>query len=473
MKPVFFPWTRVAACCVITLIVQNTLAAEDRFVAAEPGKLAFIHAQVVPMDREQVLPNHTVLVEADHILRVGPSADVEVPAGFTRIDATDRYLLPAFCDMHTHVLGEAWNILLPSEDRVSAADLDMESFLFPYIANGVTTIQVLSATADHLSLRESIARGETLGPRLVLAQMIDGPDKAWPPPLSTWVASPAEAGQAVHAAKEAGYDAIKAYSFLGPDSYDAIIDAARVAGIDVIGHVPMSLSVEHVVDRGQRLIAHSEELMKHAGGNFSKQRIDQYVRTIAGSETWIVPTLVTSHSIVAIFENPEKELSRPEARYFQHPMQQGVWSFIFQNLYTPIPEDQRQAIRSGFEEFQLPITRKLNERGVKLLAGTDTPLPSLVPGFALHRELEELVLAGLSPYQALRSSTTHPFEYLGEIDDAGTVQEGKLANLVLLKENPLLNISNSRKIEGVLVQGSWLSGGQLRERLELIAAAAR
>ncbi len=110
---------------------------------------------------------------------------------------------------------------------------------------------------------------------------------------------------------------------------------------------------------------------------------------------------------------------------------------------------------------------------MKLLAGTDAPLPTLVPGFALHRELEELVAIGLSPYEALRSSTTHPYEYLGEIDQAGTVEVGKQANLVLLEENPLADITHTRGIAGVVVQGRWLPGDQIRERMSRLAEGSQ
>jgi hypothetical protein len=424
------------------------------------------------MDRERVLPDQTVIVAVNRILEIGPTQSTEIPEGVTQIDATGRYLIPAFCDMHVHLLGDAWNIMLPPEAQIPIDDLDRASFLFPYVANGITTVQVLSATEDHIALRERIARGEILGPRLVLAKMIDGPDRAWPPPLSTWVASPAEASEAVLAANEAGYDAMKVYSFLDPASYEAIISTANEVGLDVIGHIPLALSVEHIVGAGQRLIAHSEEVMKHAEGDFSRERIDQLAQAIATSETWIVPTLVTTRNILALFDDLDAQLSRPEARYFRHPMQQGVWSFIIRNLYEPIPDAQRQGIRLGFERFQRPFTRALHDRGVRLLAGTDSPLPTLVPGFALHRELEELVAVGLSPYEALRSSTTHPFEYLGEIDEAGTVEVGKQANLVLLEENPLVDITHSRSIAGIVVQGRWLPGDRIRDRMSRLAGAS-
>ena len=463
-------WNRVTvSLCLVLAMATSGLSAETSRGHSQQENLAFVHASVIPMDRERVLSDQTVVVREGRIIEIGPTRSTTVPKGFTTIDATDRFLIPALCDLHVHLLGEAWNIVFPPDAQIQATDLDMDSFLFPYVANGVATVQVLSATADHIALRDRIRQGEILGPRLILAQMIDGPDRAWPPPLSTWVASPAEASAAVLEAKEAGYDSMKVYSFLDQASYDSIVATARKVDMDVIGHVPMALSVEYVLQSRQRLIVHSEEVMKHAGGDYSRENIESLAEAIAESETWIVPTLVTSRYILALFDDLEGQLSRPEARYVQHPMQQGVRSFIVQNLYQPIPEEQRQWIRDGFEQFQLPFTKALHERGVKLLAGTDSGLPTLVAGFALHRELEEFVNIGLTPYEALRTSTTHPFEYLGELDVAGTVQVGKRADLVLLRANPLIDISNTQKIDGVMIQGRWLSGKRIEEGLASLA----
>ena len=298
--------------------------------------VAFIHVTVVPMDAERVLRDHTVLVADGRITDVGPAASVKVPDHALRIDATGRYLLPALCDMHVHPLGEPWNAMLPPEARLATKDVPFERFLFPFVAQGVTTVQVLSATPDHLPLRVQIVQGELRGPRLILAPMIDGPGKAWPPPLSTWVSTAAEAEAAVRQAKAVGYDKIKVYSFLSREAYDAVVATARELGMDVIGHIPMSLSTEYVVDAGQKLIAHTEEVMKHAGGQFGADRIEYFADLMARREVWLTPTLITTRSILGVFADPEAHLSLPEAAYFQHPMERGVWSFIVEKLYREI-----------------------------------------------------------------------------------------------------------------------------------------
>ena len=102
------------------------------------------------------------------------------------------------------------------------------------------------------------------------------------------------------------------------------------------------------------------------------------------------------------------------------------------------------------------------------MAGSDTIIPGLVPGFALHRELEALVGVGLTPYEALRTATTRPFEYLGEIDRAGTIEVGKHSDMVLLDENPLKDISGASKVAGVLIRGRWIGTNEIKKRMKEI-----
>lgn len=431
--------------------------------------IAFIHAMVIPMDRERALSDHTVIVSDGKIIAVGPSSTVKVPTGALRVDATGRYLIPALCDMHVHMLGEAWNIMLAPDAQIASKDIPFEKLLFPYIANGVTTVQELFGTPEELELRKRINRGELLGPRFLLAKTIDGPKKAWPPPLTTWVASAREAEQAVRDAKAAGYDAIKVYSFLDRESYDTILSTAKELKMDVIGHVPMSVSVEYVLDAGQKMIAHSEEIAKHAKGDYSPARIDYFAETMAKSGVWMEPTLVTTHSLIELFDNSDKVPDWPELRYFRHPMQLGVWAFVTEKIYGPVPAQGRNSIRNDFYKFQRPLTKAFHDKGGKLMAASDTIIPGLVPGFALHRELKELVDVGLTPFEALRTSTTRPFEYLGEIDNAGTIEVGKRSDLVLLDENPLKDISGAAKVSGVLMRGRWIGTDEIKKRMKEIA----
>ena len=431
------------------------------------GPIAFVNVTVIPMDEERLVQGQTVIVKDGAITQMGPVSSTSVPAGATRIDGSGQYLIPALSDMHVHMEGEAFNMMLPPDARVSAEALDFSKFLFPYIANGVVTIGVMQALPEHVTLRDRIAGEEILGPRLILGRMIDGPERGWPPPFSTWVKTPAQARQAVIDAKKTGYDRIKVYSFLSQECYDSIITTAKELNMPVDGHIPVALSVEYILDAGQNVIAHAEEVMKHAGGDYSEERIDYFAEIIRESDTWITPTLVTTRAILALFDDPDRELARPEVRYLA-PMDLTIWSFLI-NRYQGFSVEHRASIREGFELFQQPFSKALHDAGGKLMSGTDTLLPGLVPGFALQRELEELVRVGLTPYEALRTSTSHPMEFLGELHQAGTVEIGKRANLILLQASPLKDISNIRSITGVMIQGRWYPRSYLDEGLEEIA----
>lgn len=293
--------------------------------------------------------------------------------------------------------------------------------------------------------------------------MIDGPGQAWPPPISVWVKNPDEARNAVVKAHQDGYDRIKVYSFLSKESYDTIIKTAGSLKMGVDGHIPVSLSVKYVLESGQDMIAHSEEVMKFAR-NFSDAQINYFAKIAARSKIWMTPTLITSRNIIAVLKDHKKEFSKPDTIYL-HPMSMGIWSFIYENLYKKMPEQIRQKVELGYTLFQGKFTKRVYDNGGRLLIGTDALIPSTVPGVSLHEELEELVSIGLTPYQALRISTTNAFEFLGELDKSGTISPGKTANLVLLEKNPLENISNTKTISGVLINGSWISKKEIQDKL--------
>lgn len=296
--------------------------------------------------------------------------------------------------------------------------------------------------------------------------MIDGAGKAWPPPISTWISNEEEARQVVIEAHELGYDHMKVYSFLDEASYKTILSTARELDMPVDGHIPLSVGVEGVIKGKQNMIAHSEEVMKFAS-EFSPEQVDYFSSLIAESDTWLTSSLVTNRNLIALLDHPDQELSKPGMEYL-HPQAMDIWSYIHQNMYAPIPEEHREYIRQGFESFQIPFVAEFYRKSGKLLAGTDALIPPTLPGSSLHDELVELVNAGLTPYEALRISCTNSHLSLGEMKQAGTIEPGKIANLVLLEENPLDDIAHTRTIVGVITQGRWIPKTQIDERLDEI-----
>ena len=171
----------------------------------------FEHVNVVPMTRNVVLSDYSVVVKNNKIERMGASSTIKTPKHAVRIDGRNKYMIPALSDMHVHLEGDAWNLMFPKEKKFTSDEIDFKDILFLYVANGITTIDVMFAFPEHLALREKIRKQELLGPRMVLSRMIDGAGKAWPPPLGVWINTPREAEDAVLEAHRQGYDRIKVY----------------------------------------------------------------------------------------------------------------------------------------------------------------------------------------------------------------------------------------------------------------------
>lgn len=428
--------------------------------------LALTHVNLIPMDRELILEDYTLIVRDGKIDRMGPASSIEIPDGAIEIDGTGKFLIPALSDMHVHLEGDAWNIMYPPELKFTPKEINYEDILFIYLAKGITTLQVMSAFPEHVALREKIKANQLLGPSLVLSRMIDGVGKAWPPPISTWIEGADQARSAVQNAYETGYDRIKVYSFLDKPSYDTIMKVAGLLKMPVDGHIPLSTSVEHIIASGQVMVAHSEEFMQFAP-DYKPETIHSMASQLAEGNVWLTATLITSRNLVNLFEHPDLEFSKPGTAKL-HPLGMGIWTYIYENLYKPIPESHQQYIKLSYETFQVPFVKDFFTCGGKLLSGSDVLIPSNLPGFTLHKELEELVNAGLTPYEALRVSTTNAHEFLDDLGQAGTIEPGKRASLVLLSANPLEDISNTTKIKGIIHQGRWISNAEIKSRLEQI-----
>jgi len=347
--------------------------------------------------------------------------------------------------------------------KFTADEIDYSDILFQYIANGITSIYVMSAFPEHIALRDSIKDHKILGPELILSRLIDGAGMAWPPPITTWVNNPEEAKAAVIESHRTGYDRIKAYSFLSKESYDAILQTADSLNMPVDGHIPMSTSVEYLATSGQGMISHAEEILKFAADH-KPETIDSLAKTLVDNSVWVTATLTTTRNLIELFKNPEEQISMPRTEYL-HPQMHGVWNYINENLYEPIPLQHKQYIEESLTSFQLPFVYSFHSQGGGLLAGSDALVPPTLPGISLHAELQELVNAGLTPYESLKTSTSNASKFLGTLSSTGTIDPGKKANLVLLNGNPLEEISNTKEIEGVLTQNQWISADNINERM--------
>jgi len=420
--------------------------------------IAFVNVNVIPMTSEILIESQTVIVTDGLIASIGPVDESPVPDDAEVVDGTDRYLMPGLAEMHGHVPGGGSQNL----DRV----------LSLYVANGVTTVRGMLGQPSHLDLQRRIDSGETLGPRLITS----GPSFN-----GRSVSSPEAGSDMVREQHAAGYDFLKIHPGLTLDEFEAIAATANNLGIPFAGHVPEDVGVERALRAGIATIDHLDGYMETLlpsnedpsgglGGFFGVFIADQAKAESIGSiaaataeaGVWNVPTESLFEHVTLTKPGADELARRPEMKYMAVSTVQQ-WQQYKNELLNDANYDADTAARAV--ELRHQLIRELHDAGAGLLLGSDSPQVFNVPGFALHHELEYLVDAGLTPYDALGTGTVNAARFL-RMNSFGAVQEGKDADLLLLDANPLQDIRNSRRIHGVTVRGRWLSRTDLDELLK-------
>lgn len=454
----------------------------------EPS-LVLTHVTVIDVtatdSRRASKPNHTVVMTGSRITAIGKPGKVRIPAGAQVVDASGRFLIPGLWDMHVHTLVEG-----------------RPEYFFPlFIANGVTGLRDMGGSLPWeriQQIRREIADGKLLGPRFgaVAGRILDGPGGRLD--VSVTAATAGEGRQLVQSFKQQGADFIKVYNLLPRDVYLAIVDEAKKQGLPVAGHPPFSMTAAEVSDLGQKSIEHTADLFTscsrdeaalrqelreraQAGGDSNAARVPVEMKAVAGYDerkaadlfarfvrngTWLCPTLAvrrptTSASLGQIDSDVRLKYIPPSIR--------ESWRNAFTQRIAPSGDVAQRERR--FQKT-LEIVGAMQRAGVGILAGTDLPNPYVFPGFSLHDELALLVQAGLTPIQALQAATIHPAEFLGLSTSLGTVERGKIADLVLLEADPLEDITNTQRIRAVVVNGRYLPKETLQKMLAEAEAGA-
>lgn len=429
----------------------------------EQRPLAFVHVNVIPMTYDGVMKDQTVIVEGERITRIGATSSVRLPRHVLQIDGRGKYLMPGLVDFHVH--------------------LRDTSELLSYLAHGVTTVVQMSGptgnVSDVLALRRRITSGEVLGPNVyTTGRILDG-NPAIFPGVSTVVSTPEEAKRVVEDQYRAGVDFIKIYNNLTSDVLRAIVEAAHERGLAVIGHVPRRdgrpQALQIALSAGQDMIAHGEEffftyfygdadslLGRDLLPQPERSKISSVIRLARESGAAVTPNL----SFVAMtrrqLDNLNAVLSDSEVRYL-HPTVIAMWR---EQNPTHRPDLARFSLRERAKyAFLKDFIPALQAGGVVLLLGTDSSVSGMFPGKSAQLELQELVAAGLTPFQALTTGTRNAGQFIKEhvhgTELFGTLSLGQRADLLLLDGNPLIEIDNISRIVGVTVRGRWLSKGNL------------
>ncbi|RRA49180.1 amidohydrolase family protein [Acidipila sp. EB88] len=427
---------------------------------AAPPPLAVEHVTVLPMTADgAVLVDQTVLIRNGRIASIAPSAGTRIDAAVMRVDGTGKFLMPGLADAHVHLENDRLLRLFLQNPAIATGTIHTEDVLLPYVANGVLQVIDLSATSETVGQRDEVESGRVVGPHIAMAAMIDGPDPVWPVGITRVAATPSDGRQAVRDASAEGYEVIKVYSRLDLPTFTAIVDEARRLRMPVVGHIPQR--GKHLTAQffqpGFGMVAHAEEFAQQTAVP-AEADIPRYVEMAKSNGTWLTGTLSLDERLLEETAHPETLKTRPELHFLTPPLYAMVTE---QNPYVQQASPQRLAYLRAIVEFNRKLVPAFAAAHIPVLAGTDTPVPGMVAGFALHDELEAMARYGLSNRQVLEGATRLPAEWLGVAEDRGVVAVGKRADLLLLDANPMENVANTRRIAAVIV------GGRLRKRHEL------
>jgi len=395
--------------------------------------LVIQHVNVIPMTVPGILVDQTVIIRGQRIIRIGSASQVRVPGGSWTLNGSGQYLIPGLIDAHVHLYNRQQ--------------------LGLYLISGVTTVFNLNGAPLHLVWREEIAKGHLLGPRIYTV----GPkfDRAEPPE---------KAAALVNEYFRQGYDGIKIYDQVSKAEYPALIAAAKERHMLIVGHIAREPGFEATLQAGQA-IAHAEEYLstffkEHQNGGLPDPKlIPQAVSMTKAAGVPVIATLVAYEHILDQATDFPAFLKRPEMQYWA-PWEMEDLKDPDENPYLSFGKDDIAELQHNYPLLRT-LVKALHDDGVPILAGTDAGWVIAVPGFGLHQELQNLVDTGMTPFEALYSATVAPARFLRGDNGFGTVEEGKVADLVLLRANPFDSISNTQNIAGVVVRGRWLPNAEL------------
>ena len=438
--------------------------------------LVLNNVTVVDVRTGALQPEQTVILERNHILSVGPSKSAKYPRNAASVNCRGLFLIPGLWDMHVHLVFGDW---FPA-----AQDISLPLF----VANGVTGVRDMGSELDVVQgWRNEIEAGRLIGPRIYTSgPMLDGPKPRFP--SSVAIATPEDAHRAVADLKRRGADFIKLQSLIPREAVFAIAEEAKKQEIAFEGHVPDAMRASEMSAAGMKSFEHligifegsspdEDEFLKgkKTEGRFlttyDSARAAALAAMLAKNRTWQCPTLVWERGGNLVDVSDFSKDTR--VKYVPASWKDKTWKRFTEEITQGYGTDDL-AIRKRFIEKELEVVGMLHKAGVPFLAGTDTPAGvHIFPGFSLHEELQRFVAAGFTPLEALQTATIHPAQFFGVEDQLGTVEKGKLADLVLLSANPLEDIANTRKIAGVIVNGQYFYRAVLDKMLGRVETEAR
>jgi imidazolonepropionase-like amidohydrolase len=451
---------RKSLAAVVTLAFATGCAVSAR---ADPACTVFRDATIVDVVNGSSHSDEDVIVRGDRIDSVQRTSSRTIQACKT-VDAQNRFLIPGLVDTHIHMMGYS---------RVGNGDRDtQDAILSLLVANGVTTAVVMEGTPEILELRREIAAGRRAGPILYSAGLIFQASHTGELPGRRTFDSPEEVRREIEDEKRLGYDFIKVHGAMPQETYAALLETARRLNMPVIGHVPDNLGLQAALDGGQVMIAHAESYLQ-TYFEFNRKlptdpaEIDSMVRDVsartAKAGIYVQPTLSVFRQIITQVAQPDLLLERPEMKLMPAsaisdwipPKNPYLRNWSYANLLHF--RDQYRVMEA--------LVRGLRDAGVPLLVGTDNMAPMQLAGFAMRDEMLAMEEAGLTPAEVLKAATYNSARYLKVEKLTGQVVTGMIADLVLLEADPLDDISNAFRQDGVMLRGAWHPEAELQRTI--------
>ncbi len=448
--------------------IKNYKLNSDGFSRAEQISLSdqalvIENVSVIDALNPIVQPNKTVIIIGNRIKAIGEKGKVSIPAKARIINGKGKYLIPGLWDSHVHLSSAEYSLPL-------------------FVANGVTSVREMGGDLRHVKdLRERVNKGQLLGPRIKISGTILESEKwmNWATGLAKkdndtefletlskriGVTNPEHAREVIKNLAEQGVDLIKVRNTHSAETFLAIVAEAKKYGLSVAAHAPpMDLTVASAAGMGS--IEHTDSSL-----SMRNQDVKKIARSFAQNGTWYTPTFVSGIKRLTPKETLLKSLNDVEGKSDRRNLYMPLaiiesWKKWVEKLnHNSGSLDWEAQTKRGISEFRL-----MHKEGVGVLAGTDYGVLLIYPGFSLHDELENLVKeGGLTPFEALQAATKNPPYFFNLQSELGTIEASKIADLVLLSANPLENISNTKKIDSVILNGKYFSRSDLQRLLNKV-----